>query len=396
MEYLSKIMNRKGFEKMENHDQIEVQEKKPVNYKKIIISILIVFLITAVVFVIFFSFNDFNKTIELLKTVNGANMGMAVLCLVIYALLWPMSLCFIAKQNRFDAHFLDVYLIGESEHFFNAITPFATGGQPVQVYLFTKKKIKASDSTGIIVSNFIAFMIASNIFAIASLVFYSKFSENFESSTAWMIGLGFAMNLFTLVFMILVATSKKIRDLLKKLMLQLCKIKFIGKHLTKAVPAFEAYCENAQSAAKRIFSHKTSFIGAIFLKMLALIFYYAIPYYILKALGAEFGFSMMPYIILASAFAITTMVWVPTPGGTGGIEFAFKTIFTASLFGALSGDIGFTGMILWRALTYYLLMVLSAIAYIIYEILVKINRKKQTQAVEESVQEEKIIENIEV
>lgn len=377
---------------MENQEIEQKQGKKPVNNKKTILSILVVLIITAVVFIILFSFNDFNETIKLIKTVNGADMGMAVLCLVIYAVLWPMSLCFIAMQNRFNAKFFDVYLIGESEHFFNAITPFATGGQPVQVYLFTQKKVKASDSTGIIVSNFIAFMIASNIFAIGSLVFYGKFSENFDSSTAWMIGLGFAMNLFTLVFMILVSTSKKIRDILKKIMLQLCKIKFIGKHLTKAVPAFEKYCENAQSAAKRIFSHKLSFIGAVLLKMLALLFYYAIPYYILKALGADFGFKMMPYIILASAFAITTMVWVPTPGGTGGIEFAFKTIFTASLFGALSGDIGFTGMILWRALTYYLLMILSAIAYIIYEISVKRSKKKMAIAQEEIIEEKNDLE----
>ncbi|MDE6660761.1 MAG: flippase-like domain-containing protein [Anaeroplasmataceae bacterium] len=364
---------------MEEHDLESKQEKKPVNYKKIIVSILIVLIITAVVFIILFSFNDFNQTMKLLKTVNVSHLGMAVLCLLLYAILWPMSLCFIAKQNKFPAHFLDVYLIGESEHFFNAITPFATGGQPVQVYLFTQKQVKASDSTGIIASNFIALMIASNIYAIASLVFYSKFSENFDSSTSWMIGLGFTMNFLTLIFMILMATSSKLRDLLKKLMLQICKIKFIGKHLSKAVPAFEKYCENAQSAAKRIFSHKASFIGAILLKMCALLFYYAIPYYILKALGADFGFQMIPYIILASAFAITTMVWVPTPGGTGGIEFAFTTIFTATLFGGLSKDIGVTGMLLWRALTYYLLMILSAIAYIVYEILVKHQKKKEEQ-----------------
>ena len=367
---------------MENQE-IEKKDKKPVNRKKTILSILIVLIITSVVFIILFNFNDFDVTLKLLKTVNGANMGMAVLCLVIYAILWPMSLCFIAKQNRFEAHFLDLYLIGESEHFFNSITPFSTGGQPVQVYLFTQKKIKASDSTGIIVSNFIALMIASNIYAVASLVFYGKFSENFNGSTAWMIGLGFAMNLFTLVYMILMATCKFIRDALKKLLLQFCKIKFIGRHLTKAIPAFENYCENAQVAAKRIFSHKTSFLGAIVLKMLALLFYYAIPYYILKALGADFGFTLMPYIILASAFAITTMVWVPTPGGTGGIEFAFTTIFTATLFGGLSSDIGFTGMILWRALTYYLLMILSAIAYIVYEIRVKRDRKREEPQVEE-------------
>lgn len=362
------------------------QEKKPVNRKKTILSILVVILITAIVFIIFFNFNDFNETIALLKKVDGVDMALAVVCLILYAVMWPMSLCFISKQNQFAANFTDVFLIGESEHFFNAITPFSTGGQPIQVYLFTQRKVKASDSTGIIVANFIAFLIASNVFAIGSLVFYGKFSENFSPSTAWMIGLGFAMNLLTLVFVILISTCKFVRDLFKKLLVLLCKIRFIGKHLSKAIPAFETYCENAQSAAKRIFSHKLTFIVAILIRMLSLLFYYAIPYFILKALGADFGFSMMPYILLASAFAITTMVWVPTPGGTGGIEFAFTTIFTASLFGSLSPSIGATGMILWRALTYYLLMILSFIAYIVFEIRVKRSKKKE-EPLEEVLEE---------
>lgn len=253
---------------MENKTIEEQQSKqKPVSRKKTILSVVIVLMITAIVFIIFFNFNDFNETLELLKTVDGVHMAMAFLCLLGYAALWPLSLCFIAKQNNFKAHFLDVYFIGESEHFFNAITPFSTGGQPIQVYLFTQRKVKAGDSTGIIVSNFIAFMIASNIFAIASLVYYGKFSENFTASTAWMIGFGFAMNLFTLVFMVLIASCKFVRDILRKGLILLCKIKFIGKHLTKMIPAFETYCENAQVAAKKIFSHKTSFIGAILLKM---------------------------------------------------------------------------------------------------------------------------------
>lgn len=356
-------------------------DKKPVNRKKTIISVLIVLLITAVVFIIFFNFNDIGETLELIKKVDGNDMGYAVLCLVFYAALWPLSLCLIAKSNKFETHFLDNYCIGLSEHFFNSITPFSTGGQPVQIYLYTQKKVKASHSTGIIVANFIALMIASNIYAIGSLVYYGRFSTNFNPSTSWMIGLGFAMNMFTLVFMILMATCKFVRDFFEKILKKLCNIKFIGKHLGKAIPAFHNYCANAQSAAKEIFSHKLVFITAIILKMISLCFYYAIPFFILKALDVELAINTLPFIILASAFAITTMVWVPTPGGTGGIEFAFTTIFTT--FAGVTTTIGLTGMILWRALTYYLLMVISFIAYITYEILVK--RSKKGDIAEEEV-----------
>ena len=351
------------------------EEGRPVNRKKTLISILLILLITAIVFIVLFNFNDIDETLDLIRTVDGHNMVYAVLCLLAYAGLWPLSLCLIARKNRFKTHFLDNYCIGLSEHFFNSITPFSTGGQPVQVYLYTQKKVKASDSTGMIVMNFIALMIATNIFAIAALFYYGRFSEKFTSSTIWMIGLGFAMNLFTLVFMILMASCKFVRDFFVKILNYFCKFKFIGKHLSKAVPAFNRYCENAQSAAKEIFSHVWSFIAAVLIRMVSLVFYYAIPFFVLRALYVELSYDVLPFIILASAFAITTMVWVPTPGGTGGIEFAFTTIFTT--FTGVTQTIGLTGMILWRALTYYLLMLISFIAYLVFEIMVKRSKIKE-------------------
>ena len=352
------------------------KEKKPINKKKLIAEILIVLLISAVTFTILLSFQDISEVWHTMQNANLKDLGIAIACLILYTLIWPFSLCLIAKAKNLKHHFIDSYLIGYTEHFFNGITPFSTGGQPIQIYLYTKRKITAAESTGLILTNFVAYMIATNVFAIAALVFYGKFSANFTPSTVWMVGLGFAMNFFTLVFMILMATCKFIRDFFKKILLSLCKIKFLGKFLTKLVPIFDNYCANAQTASKEIFSHVWSFIGAILIRGLALVFYYAIPFFILRSLDVSLAWNMLPLIMLASAFAITTMVWVPTPGGTGGIEIAFTTIFTT--FAGVTASIGSAGMLIWRGITYYFLMLISAISYIIFEIKVKHNRKKES------------------
>ena len=356
-----------------NSDELNNKNKKPIS-KKTIASIIFLLAITIVVFIVFFSFNDINETIELIKTVDPVKILIAVVCLILYAAIWPVSLCMISRRNKIKTSLLDDYFIGGSEFFFNNITPFSSGGQPVQIYLYTQKKVSASQSTGIILANFIVLMFASNIFALASLIYYGRFSQNFSSGTSWMIVLGFIMNLFTLVFMILIATSSGIRKFFRGILELLCKNKFIAKYLAKSIPAFDTYCENAQAATKEIFSHKITFIFAIIVRMISLLFYYAIPYYILGALGVDVTFEVMPYIILASAFAITTMVWVPTPGGTGGIEFAFTTIFTT--FAGVTTAIGAAGMVLWRALTYYLLTILSLVCYIVFEFFVKKLTKK--------------------
>lgn len=344
------------------------EKKETMNRKKMISWVLIGILITVVTLVVLFSFNDVNEIWELVRTVDSIQLSWAILCLVVYLLLWPIPLCILSHSTT-KAHFLDNYLIGSSEHFFNGITPFSSGGQPVQIYLYTKRDVPAGKSTGIILTTFISFMIATNVFAIASLVYYGRFSVNFNGSTSWMIILGFVMNLFVLSFMIMMAYCRFVRNWLRKLLELLCKIKWIGKYLTKLIPVFDKYCENAQSAAKEIFSHKWSFVLAVLVKGISLVFYYAIPFFILRSLGLHLPASELPFIILASAFAITTMVWVPTPGGTGGIEFAFTTIFTT--FAGVTSSIGLAGMILWRGLTYYLLLILSFIEYIVFLILGK-------------------------
>lgn len=351
-------------------------EKKPINKKKIISWILVVLLLSAVTFTLLFSFEDMGEVIKVMQNANLKFIGIAILCLLIYTIIWPLSLCLISRAKKnMQNHFIDSYLIGYTEHFFNGITPFSTGGQPIQVYLFTKRKVSAADSTGLILTNFVAYMIATNIFAIAALFYYSTFASNFNASTIWMVGLGFAMNFFTLVFMILMATCKFIRDFFKKVLLSLCRIKFIGKFLTKLVPVFDKYCENAQTASKEIFSNKWYFFIAILIRGISLFFYYAIPFFILKSLGVDLALETLPIIMLATAFAITTMVWVPTPGGTGGIEIAFTFIFTT--FAGVTSAIGSAGMVIWRGITYYFLMLISAISYIIFELKVKYDNKKE-------------------
>ncbi len=359
---------------MEEENKEELGKEKPVNKKKTVGLILLVILISAIVFTIIFNMNDFNETIDEVKHLNQSYIGWGVLCIVIYLALWPLSLCLIAKVNKTKSKFYESYLIGGSEHFFNGITPFSSGGQPIQGFLYYQGGVGAAESTGIIMANFIAFLIATNAFAIASLFYYGRFSVNFTDATRWMIILGFVMNLFTLFFIILMATCKAITNFFSKCLRVLCKIKFLGKFIEKGIPAFDKYCANTQAACKQIISHKLAFIGAIILRGISLLFYYGAPFFILKAMDIEVGLTEIPFIMLASSFAITTMVWVPTPGGMGGIEFAFTTIFAT--FAGVTQAKALTGMVFWRFLTYYLLMILSFIMYIIYEIIIKRRKKR--------------------
>ena len=52
-------------------------------------------------------------------------------------------------------------------------------------------------------------------------------------------------------------------------------------------------------------------------------------FYILRSLHIDVGYDLFFTIICGTSFAVTAVVFLPTPGSSGGIEFAFSIIFTA-------------------------------------------------------------------
>lgn len=75
--------------------------------------------------------------------------------------------------------------------------------------------------------------------------------------------------------------------------------------------------------------------------------------------------------------------FVPTPGASGGIEFAFKSLFI-NLAGVTS-SVAVSGMLLWRLLTYYILMIISLICYFILEFVSV--KKRRTSVADSNIME---------
>ena len=110
-----------------------------------------------------------------------------------------------------------------------------------------------------------------------------------------------------------------------------------------------------------------------------------IPFFILKALRIEVALNQLLLITAMSTFAIAMTCYIPTPGASGGIEFAFQSLFVSAI-PAISPSIATSGLLLWRFITYYFLMLVSFIMYIIFEqVVARRNRKeKKLEVVEEN------------
>lgn len=340
-------------------------EKKNSLWKKLIFPLIC--LIVVLIFV--FSMNDIDEIFITLKNVDYIDILFAILLLLLYFALWPLSLYTFTKLGKIKIKFKDVFLIGSTEHFFNGVTPFASGGQPLQAYSFKKKNVGYSESTGILLINYIIYQaVITILFLVAFIINVDYLKENVSNVFGLMI-VGLIINIVVLLVFIGLGCSKSIRNLFLKIIHLLARIKFLKKPIEKRLPRIEDYFNNYQAAFKYMAKNKLALLISTVIKIVTMLVYYAIPFYVLRAVGVAVGYNDLFFIISMTCFSICMTCWIPTPGASGGIELAFKTLF-ASIVGVTS-TVAVSGMLVWRFITYYLLMILSFIAFIIFEALVK-------------------------
>lgn len=336
------------------------------NLKKVLPKIFLFLLVSIVLIIILFSLNDINAIGEVLSTVSWNWMWISLGVLVLYILINPLSLYILGKGKGEDKISLkDSLMIGSLEYFFNGVTPFSSGGQPFQVYAYNKIGVKPSRSTGILLMNFVTYQIAVVLLCLLSLVYYADFTKG-SPAISTMIVIGMSMNIFILLLFSSLGLSKTMRKLILKLITVIFSWKIFKGKLTKFISAFEQYCSDAQRTFKSLLHQKARFFMAILFKILSLVIFYMIPFFILRALKVEnIGIAELAKITAMTTFSIAMTCFIPTPGASGGIEFAFQSLFI-TLTGVTSA-VAVSGMLLWRFITYYLLLLISFIIYLIFQ-----------------------------
>ena len=339
------------------------------NKKKIIRNVILVIAILILLIILLVNIGDIKSIWNVLKDSNGWFILLAIGLLLGYAVFHQASLMILTKHRYKDIKFIDNFTISGSEFFFNAITPFSSGGQPFQAYALKRKKMKLSDSTSVLLINFIAYQVCLNAIAIVFLIVYYGRVKSEISSYIWFLIVGFIINVIVMVLLLSVGTIKPVGNLFLKLFDLICKIKPLRKFQNKRVN-FEEYITNVQSAFKEISKNIKIWLYVLITKIISFGIYYSIPFVALYAIGINVGWNDLPYVMALTAFTLTIAIWVPTPGGSGGVEAAFHLLYAPLVL-----SYGFTDsknytlaiMLIWRLVTYYLLIIYGFVLYIVFE-----------------------------
>ena len=93
--------------------------------------------------------------------------------------------------------------------FFNNVTPFSLGGQPMEIYMIQKHNIKTADATNITIQNFIFYQLGLVIFGLIAVSYnyiYGVFPPG--SLLKKLVLLGFIFNTFVVFMLFFIMLSK--------------------------------------------------------------------------------------------------------------------------------------------------------------------------------------------
>ena len=326
------------------------------------LNILVVALIFIIMLVIIFVNNDAGAIFKAIKQAEVKYILIALGFIILFILFTAFSLMQLVALKK-KIRIFDSFNIANLANFYNGITPFATGGQPFQVYYYTKVNVKTDESTSVLMMNFIIHQFVLSVFGIVAIILY--YDELItQNNTAFRVAvwIGLSINVLILLLLIFISLSKTIKKAFMGLVGLIFSIKFLRKKKEEMIQKTNDYFDKSQQSFKELFHHIPTLLLSIMYKVISLICYFIVPYFIFKALHVEVKASDIIFIIWMTAFAFVIMSFMPTPGSSGGAEWAFQTVFASTY--TMGSGVSASAILIWRFFTYYLVMILGAISAI--------------------------------
>ncbi|MBN1647777.1 MAG: flippase-like domain-containing protein [Spirochaetales bacterium] len=324
-----------------------------------IVSIAVILLLTV---------ND--QTIKTLATFSTANLCMLVgvwFCLVMSDSLSMMAF---TRGTGEKLSLIKAIKVVTIRTFFNVITPFTAGGQPVIIFALTHEKVPAGKASSIIITKVLTFAIFYQTgAALAFVLLFNNYRDNIAVSIFFGIAGTLYMTLIILMVLALLSQSFLIAfvRISAKVLFKLRIVKDMDIYKKAAIRETHL----ARKSFRQFFrKHKISFFIGSFFNGIMYICQVLLLYFVLRSLGVEIsiwtGFMLSALILFLIAFA-------PTPGSAGLGEIVFVLILKNAVEPYILG----IAVIIWRFFYQYLNAIIGAISSstIMSKMLVKIKKR---------------------
>ena len=291
----------------------------------------------------------------IMKLVNKKFIFIGFLIMVLYIILECTIINILIKTiQKTKVRFLAVK-IAMMGFYYNLVTPFASGSQPMQIYALNKYDINLSKSIAIVTNKTVLFQTVVTIYSAVIIFLNIEVLKNELPSMLVLMSIGMVMNIVSLLGGMLIVLTPNTMKIIVKVIVNILYRLNIFKSLNKKIHTINKFIDDYSYSIKLFIKNKKALCLSIILTIIQLTVFFSISYCVYKAFNLN-GLSLFEVLSL-QVFLYMSVSPIPTPGNVGANEVAFLTIF-ANVF---PGNIIGYSVFLYSIYVYYFLVVVCGL-----------------------------------
>ena len=293
---------------------------------------------------------------------------LSMLCFILFEGFAVLCLC---RAFGYKKGFGSGFLYSASDIYFSAITPSATGGQPISAYFMVKDGIPGMLVTVALVANLYMYVLAILAIGLICFVFYPEVFMGFNTFSKLLIVVGVVAQIgLGAFFYLLLKHDGLMRRLCSKVLHLLCKLRIL-KNEEQKQEKLNAYMDKYRGYSEMLSGHRKTLLIVFLFNLIQRAAQIAVTMFTYLATGGDPQnagqlFAMQGYVVLGSNF-------VPIPGGMGVSDYlmldGFRKIMSESAAVNLE--------LLSRSFSFYICIIICGIATLLGYRTVKKRSKKQ-------------------
>lgn len=238
------------------------------------------------------------------------------------------------------------FTVGMIGLLYSALTPFSTGGQPMQIYSMHKMGMDTGKAGSIIAVKTLTYQVIMVAYSLVAVVAQLHFFQTSVSNFSFVTIIGLLSNTVFIVLVFLFMLSENTTDKLVNAVIRfLHKIKLV-RHPAERYEKIHGQLEVFHTASKLMGRSTKLYVVAMILSAVQITVNSLVPYFIYRSFG--FHDASAVTMVAAQVFVAMVSAFVPLPGASGGAEGSF-----ALFFGMFFQSAILPGILFWRFLTYY-------------------------------------------
>ena len=337
-----------------------MSENKKRNFGKTLFTIITLALSAGILLYFLFSTNGISELGSIISTLKLSWLFLAIFCAIIGWFIEGFVLHLFCRHFDHKWTYHRSFTVGMVGVLYNAITPFATGGQPMQIITLRGMDMDTGMASSIIAVKSLSYQIVMVLYALIMVVMKLHYFQTSVSNFSFLTVIGLFTNCIFIASIILFMISEKLTDKILRTSLHVLSKYKICKHPDERYEKIHAHLQVFHDASKIMGNTWRLYLTACVLTTLQITLGSLIPYFIYRSFNLRGA--QISTMIAAQVFVSMVSAFVPLPGSSGGAELSFSAFFGPYF----TQNKMIPAIILWRIITYYLNIAFgSAYIYII-------------------------------